>query len=404
MFRKSMTLALLATCTAPLALTGCSSTDKQGNHDRWVEDATNSWQGVKSELALQMANQQFATGQLNLALKTVEEQLELDPENPRLWLMAGRVALENSELEISFGRLEKARTLDPELAEPYYYQGIIHQRWQQYDLALTSYGNARERDADNPSYTLAEAEMLAQLSRVGQAIAVLEVKAVYFDQNAAIRAMLGHLYRRQADHTQAVYWFKQASMLAPDDHKLAEELARSQMASGQYGPAASTLRQLMYTNYAKTRDDLHRLLAEAYQSNGQNREARGVYQQLTREHPTGIEDWFKLGELNLRLEDYAAALQSANRLINLAPEDHRGYTLAGMVWHKRGRTDRALSMFDRAAEAAPDSTTPLILRGMALQRDGRPAAAAQAYEQALQIDPDDSRAQRLLAGVSDDLH
>ncbi|MEM9415537.1 MAG: tetratricopeptide repeat protein [Planctomycetota bacterium] len=404
MFRKPLTYALLAACSAPMLLTGCSGTPQQGNHDRWVEEADNRWIELKSNLAMEMAEQQFATGQLTLAMKTVRDQLNMDPENPQLWLMAGRVALENSELERSFGYLGKAIEYDAELAEPYYYQGIIHQRWQQYDQAHARYIDARERDADNPSYTLAEAEMLAQLNRLDEAVAMLQEKATYFDQNAAIRAMLGHIHRRNASHDQATFWFKQASMLAPDDHKLAEELARSYMTVGSFHEAASTLNQLLYTDYGQDRDDLRRMLADAYVNNGQFREAKNICQQLTRNDPTSIEDWFQLGELNYRLEDYAGALQSANRLINLAPDDHRGYTLAGMVWNKRNRLDRALTMFDRAAEVAPGSTTPLILRGMALQRDGRPAAAAESYRQALEVDPEDSRAQRLLSSVSEDLH
>lgn len=403
MIRKPLMCALLAACAVPLTLTGCNSADTQGNHDRWMEEADTRWQDVKSGIALQMAEQQFNSGQLNLALKTVEEQLELDPDNAQLWLMAGRVALENSELEISHGRLAKAIELDPELAEPYYYQGIIHQRWQQYEQALASYGQARENDPANPGYTLAEAEMLAQLNRVGQAIAVLEVKAAYFDQNAGIRAMLGHLHRRSGDHAQAVVWFKQASMLAPDDHKLTEELARSYMATEQHSQAVSTLRQLLYTEYGTQRPDLRRMLAQALERSGQTRDARNTYQQLTREDPSSAEDWLKLGQLNYKLEDYAAALQSANRLINLAPDDHRGYTLAGMVWQKRGSLDRALAMYDRAAQAEPDNTTPRILRGMALQHSDRPEAAAQAYRQALDINPQDARAQRLLTSVTEDL-
>ncbi|MFI4859731.1 MAG: tetratricopeptide repeat protein [Phycisphaerales bacterium JB063] len=403
MFRKPLTYALLAACSTPLLLTGCSGT-QQGNHEQWVDDADNKWTALKSDIAMEMAEQQFATGQLTLALKTVRDQLNMDPENPHLWLMAGRVALENSELERSFGYLGKAIEYDPELAEPYYYQGIIHQRWQQYDQALSRYTNAREQDPDNPSYTLAEAEMLAQLNRLDEAVAMLQEKATYFDQNAAIRAMLGHIHRRNNNHEQASFWFKQASMLAPDDHKLAEELARSYMTIGSYRQAANTLSQLLYTEYGQDRDDLRRMLAEAYVQNRQLREAKNVCLQLTRNDPTNVEDWFQLGELNYRLEDYASALQSANRLINLAPDDHRGYTLAGMVWNKRGRLDRALSMFDRAAEVAPHDTTPLILRGMALQRDERPEAAAEAYRQALEVDPDDHRAQRLLASVTEDLH
>lgn len=404
MFRKPLTTALLGVCAMPLVLTGCNGTPQQGNHDQWVEEGNDRWQEVKSDLALQMAEQQFATGQLTLSLKTVRDQLQNDPENPRLWLLAGRVALENSELERSYGYLSKAIEYDEDLAEPYYYQGIIHQRWQQYEQALTKYSEARERGADNAAFTLAEAEMLAQLNRLGQAVTMLEEKAVYFDQNAAIRAMLGHIQRRRGEHEQAVFWFKQASMLAPDDHKLAEELARAYMATGGFRDAAGVLSQLIYTEYSEGRNDLRRLLAEAYQNDGQYRQARGVYQQLTRDDPASIEDWFKFGELNYGLEDYASALQSANRLINLAPDDHRGYTLAGMVWQKRDRLDRALTMFDRAAEVAPDNTTPHLLRGMALQRDGRPAAAAEAYRQALDVDPQDERAQRLLAGISEDLH
>ena len=70
-----------------------------------------------------------------------------------------------------------------------------------------------------------------------------------------------------------------------------------------------------------------------------------------------------------------------------------------MVWNKRERLDRALSMFVRAAGLAPNNTTPLILRGISLQKSARRAAAAEAYNEALKRNPEDIRAQRLLAQV-----
>ncbi|MEM6507673.1 MAG: tetratricopeptide repeat protein, partial [Planctomycetota bacterium] len=127
------------------------------------------------------------------------------------------------------------------------------------------------------------------------------------------------------------------------------------------------------------------------------------YNTLTQLDRTSVHDWSKLGELSYRLGDEGTALQAANRLINLAPDDHRGYLLAGMVWNKRDRLDRALSMFDRAAELAPNDTTPLILRGIALQKNERPAAAADAYKQALSIDPENKRARHLLTSVTEGL-
>ncbi len=246
--------------------------------------------------------------------------------------------------------------------------------------------------------------MMVQLDELVEATTQLEEKAGYFDQNATVRAMLGHVYRLQGNHTQAAIWFKQASMLAPEDQKLQEEVARSQVRTSQHEAAIGTLKPLIQSDYGSRRADLYRLMGDSYEQLGKLREARDVYVKLTSIDATNVSDWSKYGELSYRAGDEAAALQAANRMTNLAPDDHRGYLLAGMVWNKRDRLDRALSMFDKAAELAPKDTTPLILRGIALQKSDKPAAAADAYKQALTINPDDERAKRLLSSVTEELH
>jgi len=390
-------------------LAGCST---DGSLHEEYEAGLSNWNALKSSIALEMAEDYFNSGQLALAQRTVEEAMANDVDNPRLWVMAGRIALENSELETAYRRLDRAIELADGLegytrkqqAEPYYIQGIVDQRWQRYDSAMDRYTLAYERDPENVSYFLARVEMLMELSRLDEAVAELEDKANYYDQNPTVRALLGHVYRRQGNNAQAAIWFRQASMLAPEDMKLHEEVARSLCAVGRYGEAIRTLHEIIGTEYAATRTDLHRMLADAYVQTGNLRDARDTYASLTRMDPTSVFDWSKLGEVAYQLQDNATALQAANRLINLAPDDHRGFLLAGMVWNRRDRLDNALSMFDRAAQLAPRDTTPLILRGIALQRNDRPAAAADAYRQALTVNPDDARAQRLLSSVTEDLH
>ncbi|MGB0768287.1 MAG: tetratricopeptide repeat protein [Phycisphaeraceae bacterium] len=404
--RLSALLLSLIVC----AFVGCESA--QNNHDQWVKDGEDRWNAVKSSIAIQMAEDQFNAGQLGLAQKTIEEAMRKDLDNPQLWMMGGRIALEKSELETAYQRLAKAiehgEDLDnydrKEKAKPHYFQGIIDQRWQRFDSAKQGYGLAYERDPENVAYFLAKIEMMVQLDQLAEATAELETKTTYFDQNPTVRALLGHIYRRQGNDQKAALWFKQASMLAPEDMKLREEVARSQAAVGRYEEAARGLKELTDTDYADNRTDLYRLLAECYLKSGKVHEARDLYVQLTNMDRTSVHDWSKLGELAYRLNDEGTALQAANRLINLAPDDHRGYLLAGMVWNKRNRLDRALSMFDRAANLAPNDTTPLILRGIALQKNDRPAAAADAYKQALAIDPQNQRAKHLLTIVTDDLH
>jgi tetratricopeptide (TPR) repeat protein len=405
-----MTLAALF-ATALIAVLPACQGEMKSNHDQWVEEADGRWNTVKSSIAIQMAEDQFNAGQLGLAQKTIEDAMVKDMENPELWLMGGRIALEKSELETAYQRLAKAIEYGEEKegysqkkkANPHYFQGIVDQRWQRYESARDKYILAYERDPENVAYFLAKVEMLVQLGQLSEATTQLESKTSYFDQNATVRALLGHVYRKQGNHEKAAIWFKQASMLAPEDMKLKEEVARSQMAVGRFDEASRGFSELIHTEYGAERTDLHRLLAECFVKAGKLHEAKQQYNKLTSLDRTSVHDWSKLGELSYRLGDEGTALNAANRLINLAPDDHRGYLLAGMVWNKRDRLDRALSMFDRAAELSPNNTTPLILRGIALQKNERPAAAADAYKQALSIDPENQRAQHLLTSVTEGL-
>lgn len=408
MLKTRLPLILSAALIAA-SLTGCEASKAQT--EQWADEGAQRWYSLKSEIALQMAEDQFNSGQLSLAENTIEESMVKDMENPGLWLMAGRIALEESKLETAYQRLNKAIAYGEEnpnisikdKAKPYYYQGIVNQRWQRYDDAKAKYTLAYERDPEDVAYFLATVEMTIQLGQLDQAVEQLEDKAGYFDQNATVRALLGHVKRRQAKHAEAAMWFRQASMLAPEDMKLREEVARSLFDTGRFEEASRALRELIDTEYAGTRPDLHRLLAKSYVNLDKLREAREVYNTITQLDPTSTRDWYQLGELAFRLGDEGTTLRAANRLINLTPDHYRGYLLAGMVWNRRDQLDRALSMFDRAAQLAPQQTIPLILRGMALQKNGRPAAAADAYKQALALDPDNARVQQLLTSVTEGL-
>jgi tetratricopeptide (TPR) repeat protein len=142
-----------------------------------------------------------------------------------------------------------------------------------------------------------------------------------------------------------------------------------------------------------------RRLASAQLDAGRVADARQTYIDITNVAGDRASDWIKLGELSWRLEDTGGAIIAANKVMDLAPNRHEGYLMAGMVWQKRGELADALRLFDHAAKLVPNDTTPLLMRGLALQKAGNPAAAMRAYEQAVERNPDDRRAQRLLAAL-----
>ena len=391
---RRLTLA----CSVVLAVAGCQ---KKGNHDEWVRDADTRWEKLRTGVMVDMAYQQFRAGQLDVAEKTVRDAMKSDPDAAPLHLLAGRISLERGQLERAYHLFGNAITLDDQDDRPYFYQAIVLQRWQQYDKALEYYELAYEHQPDNPSYLLASAEMLAALDRMPEAIALLESKMTYFDSSAAIRAGLGHFYALNGDDERSAHMFAEASMLHPDDPRIEEELALAQVRVNKPQMAIRTLEKLLAREDSQGRDDLWRTLAGQYVAVGKTAEARQVYVDLTRRDPTRVDDWVQLGELAWKLKDYGSVLAAANRIVHLAPKRHEGYLLAGMVWHRRGRLEEALRMFDQAAELAPDSATPLILRGVALQGSGKRAAAADAYLKALERQPDDLRAQRLYQSVAE---
>ncbi len=182
---KLSLVALLAT----LAF-GCQA-NKQ--HKEWKQQANSRWHNMRSDLMLQMANQQFETGDLDQAQQSVEDALDIDPTNGKLYVMAGRIALERGHLERAYRLFEMAQQNDADLPDAHYYQGLVLQRWQRYDKAQEQYQKAYDIQPDDASYLLAVSEMMVERGQNDEARQVLVEKLDYFDQNSAMRADRLHL-------------------------------------------------------------------------------------------------------------------------------------------------------------------------------------------------------------------
>ena len=343
-----------------------------------------------------LGHQQFEVGALDQAEQTVRDALAMDTKNPRLHVLAARIALEHGYLERSYHLLASAIELDAKLANAHYYQGLVLQRWRQLDGALSLYQRAYELEADNVAYLLAVSEMMVALNRTEEAVELLESKVTYFEQSVGIREAIGQLYNLQGQYKTAVVYFRDASLLQPDDLHLREEMAMAQLAAGQAKEALPTLEQLCAEPGFRDRGYLSTALVTAYRLIGRVDDARSTCAAMTRRNPTNTEAWRLLAELAWSQQDLAATLTAAGRMCKLAPQEPQGYVLAGLVWQQRGHTKRAIQLFERAAKADDTSADAAILYGIALEDLGRPRAAANSYRKALRRDPSDQRAQQLL--------
>lgn len=394
--RAWLTWKPLAIAVMTAGLAGCGTS----NHQKSVDAANTRWKAMRSTLMLQMAQQQFDAGDLDQAEKSVTEAIKFDSNDPRLFTLAGRVALERGQLERGYHRFKTAIGLDPRYAPAHYFQGIVMQRWAQFDTALIFYRRAYEVEPDNAAYLLAITEMLVLLDQTQEAMDLLNEKLTYFDMNASIRVAIGQLYAMRGDFQSAVSYFQQAQLIRPDDLQIEEQLALAMLRAGQAAQAVQKLQRLCQEPTLAHRRDLTQALADGYGMTGQTGKAKEIYIKMTRDNPMDAEAWIKLGELALAQRDSGGAMLAATRVKILAPDRYEGFLLSGLVFSHRGQIQQALESFDEASRLAPSQeSAPFLLRGIMLERGGQISAAAAAYNEALRRNPQDERAKQLLAKV-----
>ena len=379
-----------------LALAGCSA---PSGHEQYVQAAKDRYHKQRAELMLPLAKDQFLANDLGEAKRTVVQALSIDPTNAEFYVLSGRIEVEQNRLERGIQGFNIAIELDPELAVAHYHKGEVLQRWRKYEDAFHSYEQAFKVERDRPDYLMAVAEILILLDRQDESLALLESKKDYFEFNAGIRLAIGHLYVMKDDHATAARYFEEAHHLHGEDESILEELAMAQLGAGRSGDAARNLKRLTELPELRDRKDLRHALASAYLQGGQKRQARALYRRLTSKDGQDWHAWWKLGEMDWAEGDTARALNAARRVVELAPGQHEGYLLAGMVWQGRGQLSKALKMFNKATTLAPQDVTASIMQGLVLQKAGRLQAAADAYRRALGNRPDDPRILKLLAQV-----
>src|SRR5262249_14321673 len=98
--------------------------------------------------------------------------------------------------------------------------------------------------------------------------------------------------------------------------------------------------------------------------------------------------WYGRGHALTHLHEYAEALESYERVIQLRPNDAAGYAHRSTALRHLGRLDEAIVDADRALELDPENVAALNNRGYALRSLGRFSEAVNAFSRAVDAAPD----------------
>ncbi|CAN5734716.1 hypothetical protein BH11PLA1_BH11PLA1_06420 [soil metagenome] len=353
-----------------LALAGC-----QG-HGTYTQQALEAQKMkanlLKGDVQWQMAQQQYLAGDLEKALKGVDNAIDMSPKSAKAHVLRGRILLELGNLELARQSFEQAGTLNPVDVDAQYFMGIVCERMTELDEAQRRYEAAMKLDETNPQYVIAAAETMASRNLLPEANALLAQKSKAFPHNAGIRQLQGQFAMLESDFGKAADLLAEARLLSPDDAGIQEELARAQFSAQRFGDAEFTLQMLIKTAGATPRRDLIIMHTRCLMNLERLGEARQALIKFTAdaEGMSDIQAWFDLGQVCIKMNDPQRVRLAGGRLVSIAPERAEGYLLRAMFARMTSDLPAALTAINDAIRLNPKEPSAFSIRALIAQQMG----------------------------------
>jgi predicted negative regulator of RcsB-dependent stress response len=288
--------------TATFLFIGCGGPTKAGLEAR--AKAHERMDSVNADLAAQQAKQQFEVGQLDRAIETINAAIARYSANGHYHLLRGRILLEQHRLDAAFHALTEATVHTPDLAEPHYFLGVLHQRWGEDDKALESYKRAMQKDSTHPQYLLATAETHVALQQYDEAIEMLTTTSHEFQHHPSVASLLGQIYLATGQPELATTWFEDSRLLGGHSTESLTALATTQFQSGMYAECLHSLALLEGEQESLSLTFL-RIKGKCLSATGRQIEGRDICLMVTRETPDIAGAWVDLGYIAWQMGDYS---------------------------------------------------------------------------------------------------
>ena len=392
--KKTLWCVVVAAMLISLATGGCANTRKKQS-----KQAAARWNHARANVLASLAQDQYKAGAFDNCRKTLTDALKMDPKNPRLHLLSGKLALEQGQLEIAERELELARKWAPNDPEGYYLAGVIHQRWQKPEKAYEFYTAAADKNPIEVQYLLARAEMLVELERQDEALSLLQAKVQYYENNAAIRDAVGQLLMQAKRFHEAVEMFREAAVLEDSELGFKERLGLAMFYDKQFYDAADVLSKLVQREGYQERAYLFAALGESQMQINKPRDARTSFEKATEHAPANVKAWLGLGRAAMECKDFRRAELALKKAQTLDEKSAEAALLTGYLRLRQGKMRDALAAFQEASKLDPKDSVAVCMIGYVFEKSGKPDVAAKWYSKALKLSPNDPLASKLMAGV-----
>jgi tetratricopeptide (TPR) repeat protein len=387
-----------------------------------------------------LARAHLSMGNSTDALALVDDAL-VQGENPRIWVLKGRVLHSMDRLEDSVECFSSALKCDSRCLEAH--DMLIH--------ALNELGRLEEAAQAMNERTAAKRPWLEE--KVREMVSELKTAAEETPVEAPAPARKGKRQRKvraaapptppedpleaakkalaEKDYDLAVQRAKHLLKQKPDLKEAQQVMMTALVEKGSLKEAAP----LVHSYYEKNQDDpaAWHLRGRLADKEGRWGAAVQYFSKAVTIDRNAVESWLEMGDVLLahdkvsgadesysrviqldsenarawlgkakamhRLGRWGAAIQCLDRYTPLAPEDEEVWLLKAEILHDKGKLERALESYDKYLSMRPDDPKALGKKGVVLNALGRPDEARVVLEESLRLDPKNKDAERWLRTI-----
>jgi len=360
-----------------------------------------------AEIRAQLAAVYDANGMYPLAETTWRQAIALKNTKARWWYHLGYRLADRGAWDEAHDALEQAALLVPRYPPLYWRRGFWHLEAGALDAAEASFGRAMQADPNDPTGAVGMARVQIQRGAYAEAAATLEPVVERHQGLTYARQLLGVAYQHVGRESDAAALLRESragqNVKWPDRWR--DDLLALQTGYGATLKRADAL--VAEGNADAARAELEGLriafpkdavvmakLGEVHMRSARNKEAAELLAEALRTDPTYFPAHLHLSRIALSTNRVPAALEHANRAIELNPSLGYGYVLRAQALARSDPPDvgGALTSIDRAIEAGQDVHAMRVLRGKILLQAREWAQALVTFDSVIREDDQQAEA------------
>jgi tetratricopeptide (TPR) repeat protein len=352
-------------------------------------------------IAILLAKAQERSGDVQKATETYRKVLRIDRSNLDAQSGLADLAYRRGDTADMKEAARQMLLSHPDLADGYLWRGVaaLHS-----DGGAAAIGDIQEALRRKPNFGFALVQLgLAQTAQGNTQKARESFEhALQLSPDPAAIAALADLDIRAQQPAAAVLRAQQQLQRAPGSSELYNQLARAQLAAGDYASALASVR------HSIDLDPANRSAVETFTRisllTGQLNLAVDLWNRWAAVHPDDPQAFAALGMLFESAGDTRNALENYRRSLNLKSDQPEvSASIASLTVESGGNLDVALSTAQSAYRAQPASVAAADALGWIYYRKGLPASGIKPLEQAAALDDADAAVQYHLGVVLDAL-